>query len=166
MAGHEEVVGAFFRIGVSHQAALGPNRSEAGEPTGDQFMGIDLMPSVPDEPVAAEIKNAVQGQAQFHHPQVGGEVGGAGSSHFTERPPHFGGQLLQLLWGKPAEVCRRENGGEDFGHMRNALYAYLWETSCVLNTVWATSKRRPGLLCDMPAKHRLRNLSQIHRIPT
>ena len=95
MAGHEQVVGAFLRIGVAHQAAPGADRAKLGEAAGDQFVGIDLVARVPDQPVAAEVEDPMKGEAELDHAEVGGEVGGAGGGHLAEGPPHLTGQVFR-----------------------------------------------------------------------
>ena len=52
VAGHEQVERALGRIGVTHQAPLGPDRVQAAGAAGDQLVGIDLVARVPDQAVA------------------------------------------------------------------------------------------------------------------
>ena len=116
MARHEEVVGALVGIRVAHQAALGANRAEATKASGDQLVRIDLVARVPDEPIAAEVEDPVQRQAELHHAQVGGKVGRAAGRDFAERLAHLGGELLKLLRREPLEIAGRHDGREDCGH--------------------------------------------------
>ena len=116
MAGHEQVVGALVGIGVAHQAPLGANRAERGEAARDQLVGINLMTRVPDQAVAAEVEDAMQGEAEFHHAEVRGEVGGPGRGNFAERPPHLRGKLLQFVHREPLQVARRKDARQDVGH--------------------------------------------------
>ncbi len=72
--GHEQVEGAFGRVGVTHQTPFGPDRVQHGGPAGDQFVGINLMAGVPDQAVLSEVEGQVQGQAELDHAEVAGEV--------------------------------------------------------------------------------------------
>ena len=125
VAGHEQVVGAFVWIGVAHQAPLGADRAERGEATCDQLVGIDLMARIPDQAVAAEVVDAVQGKTEFHHAEVRGEVRGSGRGNFAERPSHLRGELFQLVHREPLQVARRKNAREDVGHDDEELRACL-----------------------------------------
>ena len=116
MTGHEQVVRALLRIGIAHQSAAGADRTEAGEAAGDQLVRVDLMTGIPDETVAAEVENAVQGQAQLDDAEVRGEVGGPGGGHLGERAAHLPGELFQLLDRQPGEVAGGEDRGKDVGH--------------------------------------------------
>ena len=52
VAGHEQVVRAFLRVRVTHQAALGANRVKLPVPPGDQLVRINLVAGVPNQPIA------------------------------------------------------------------------------------------------------------------
>ena len=90
MAGHEQVVGAFVRIGIAHQAAVGADRGKLAVAAGDQLVRIDLMAGVPDQPVAAEVERRVQGQAELDDAQVRSKMGRAIGDDFAQRLAHFG----------------------------------------------------------------------------
>ena len=51
MAGHKQVVVRFGRIGVSHQSTARSDRLKFIIATGDKFLGVDLMPRIPDQAV-------------------------------------------------------------------------------------------------------------------
>ena len=106
VAGHEQVVVAFGRIGVAHQAALGPHRVELVVAAGDHLVGVDLVAGVPDQAVAAEIEGGVQGQGQLDHAQVRGEMGRPRAGQPAERLAHLGGQLRKLLVRKLFQIVR------------------------------------------------------------
>ena len=74
VAGHEQVERAFGRIGVAHQAPLGPDRVQTVGPAGDQLVGIDLVARVPDQAVPGEIKAQMKRQAKLDDAQIAGEV--------------------------------------------------------------------------------------------
>ena len=52
VAGHEQVVFAFGRVGIAHQPALGPHRVELLVAAGEHLVRVDLMAGVPDQAVA------------------------------------------------------------------------------------------------------------------
>ena len=99
VAGHEQVVGALVGVRVAHQAALRADRAEAAEAARDQLVGIDLVARIPNEAIAAEVEDAMQGEAELHDAEVRGEVGGAGGRHFREGPTHLRSELLELFDG-------------------------------------------------------------------
>ena len=78
MAGHEQVVGRFVRVGEAHEAALGADRVEAVVAAGDELVRVDLVAGVPDEPVLGEVEGQVQGQAQLDDAEVDWRSGPAG----------------------------------------------------------------------------------------
>ena len=58
--GHEQVERALGRVGVAHQAPLGPDRVQTRGAAGDQLVGIDLVAGVPDQAVLGEVEAQVQ----------------------------------------------------------------------------------------------------------
>ena len=70
VAGHEQVVAGFERIGVAHQAALAAHRLELIVPACDHLVGVGLMAGVPDKAVAGEVEGGVQRQGQFDHAEI------------------------------------------------------------------------------------------------
>jgi hypothetical protein len=65
----EQVVLALPRRRITAQSPLGPQSVEAVGPPGEQLVGVDLMADVPDEAVAREVENVMQGDGQLHHPR-------------------------------------------------------------------------------------------------
>ena len=84
VAGHEQVERAFGRVGVTHQAPLGPDRVQPVGAAGDQLVGIDLVARVPDQAVAGEVEGQMQGQAELDDAQVAGEVSRAAADHVDQ----------------------------------------------------------------------------------
>ena len=97
MAGHEQVIRAFFRVGIAHQATFASDRREFLEAAGDQLVRIDLMSGVPDQAVFREIEDQMQRDAELDDAQVAGEVSGAVRAHRTKCLADFGRQLAKLL---------------------------------------------------------------------
>ena len=116
MAGHEQVVGAFVRIGVAHQAPLGAHGGEFVVTAGDQFMRIDLVAGVPDQPVAAEIKGGVQRQAKLDHAQVRGEMRRAIGNQIAKHFAHLDGELFELGDRHALQIAGRLDFGEQLVH--------------------------------------------------
>ena len=78
---HEQVVFAFVRIGVAHQAALGADRLELLEPAGQHFVRINLVSRVPDQAIAAEVEIQAQRDGQLDHAEIAGEMGRTDAQH-------------------------------------------------------------------------------------
>ena len=96
MPGHEQVEGAFGRVGVAHQTPFGPDRVQHGGAAGDQLVGIDLMAGVPDQAVLGEVEGQVQGQAELDHAEVAGEVGRPPAHDAYQLGSHLVGELIEL----------------------------------------------------------------------
>ncbi len=92
VARHEQVVGAFLGIGVTHQSAFLADRAEVPEATGEQLVRIDLVAGVPDQAVFGEVEDQVQGDGQLHHAQVAGKVGRPSRHHVAQGFANLGGQ--------------------------------------------------------------------------
>lgn len=80
------------------------DRREFGVAPREQLVRVNLMTGVPDQPVFREIENQVQGDRQFDHSQVAGEVGGAGRNDIAQRLAHFTGELFEFAWREFLEV--------------------------------------------------------------
>ena len=94
MSGHEQVVIALGWIGVAHQSAFGADRVKFLVASGDQFLRINLMTRVPDQPVLQKIIGAVQGQRQLDDTKVRRKVRRAHAEEITERFADFVGDLF------------------------------------------------------------------------
>ena len=57
----ERIVFTFFTGGISGKPAVLTQGGEFFAPSGDDFVGVSLMPHIPDNLVMGEIKNPVQG---------------------------------------------------------------------------------------------------------
>ena len=74
MTRHEQVVDAFARVGVTHQATTGSYPGKILVSTRHKFVRVDLMPGVPNQTIMSEIEFAVQSQTKLDHAQVRREV--------------------------------------------------------------------------------------------
>ena len=130
VAGEEEVVFAFGRVGIAHRAAAEADVVEILVAAGDQLVRIDLMARVPDQAIAAEIEAGMQRERQLDDAQVRGEMGRAPRAEAKERLADFGGQIGQLLEVQPQQVGRRVDRGKNLVHQRSLSKTY-----------WASVKR-------------------------
>ena len=112
VARHEQIVIAFVRIGVAHQAALGADGAERLESAGDQLVRINLMAGVPDQAVLGEIESQVQGEAQLDDAEVAGEVGGADAQDADQLVADF---LSELRSSSASVSLWRSAGPLSFG---------------------------------------------------
>jgi hypothetical protein len=65
--------------------------------TSDQFVGIDLVASIPDQSIFSEIENTMQCETQFDNPEVGCEVGCASREKIAKHIANLATQRFQLL---------------------------------------------------------------------
>jgi hypothetical protein len=75
----------------------------------DEFVRVDLMASVPDQPIPTEVKDSVQGEAEFNNAKIRGKMSGATCGDLTERLPHFGSQIIELVDAEALEIVRGLN---------------------------------------------------------
>ena len=107
MPGHEQIVFAFARIRITHQSAARADRGEFVVPPRDQLVRIDLMPRVPDEPVATKVVAAMQGEAKFHDSQIGCKMSRPRGEQIAQDVANFGGKLVQFPRRHLAQSGRR-----------------------------------------------------------
>ena len=69
------------------------------------------MARVPDQPVAAEIEHAVQGQAELDHAQIRGEVGRPLLEQVAQHVANFGGELRKLRRRHAVQIVGRLQAG-------------------------------------------------------
>jgi hypothetical protein len=77
------------------------------EPAGEEFMRINLMTGVPNEPVLGKVERGMEGDAEFDDTEVGGEVNGSGIVEFAEFASNFGGEEFESVCGKILQIVRR-----------------------------------------------------------
>ena len=94
------VIGAFRPAGKPGDAAPLPQGREGVATAGKQFVGIGLMPHVPDELVTLKIETGKQGQRQIRHPQRRGKMASGVRHHVHNAAAHLSGQLHKLGVGK------------------------------------------------------------------
>ena len=116
VTGHQQIVRAFGRVGVAHQATLVANRVETGVAAGEHLVGINLVARVPDKPILAEIKRRVQSQRQLDHAQVRGQVGRSRLANAAQSLAHLAGQLVKLFIRETVKVAGRSDCSKQFVH--------------------------------------------------
>ena len=109
--GHEQVVGALGRVGVTHEAALAPNGAELRVAASHHLVWVDLVPGVPDKSVPTEVEGRMKRYSQFDHAQVGGEMRAASAEQTVHGLAHLVSQLYKLVVAEPQQIVRRSNGG-------------------------------------------------------
>ncbi len=107
VAGHEQVIGTFMRIGIAHQSAARADGVELLVAPGDEFMRINLVSGVPDEAITAEVEGQVKGKTQLDDTEIAGEVSWPDAQDAHELVAHFLSEFVQLLIGEFVQVGRR-----------------------------------------------------------
>ncbi|CAM5425589.1 hypothetical protein SHIRM173S_03346 [Streptomyces hirsutus] len=107
----DDVVLGLGLRGVAGEAAL---HLQLGEvlPAGQQFVHVGLVSGVPEHFVPGGFEDAVQGQGEFHHAQVGAEVATGLGDRLDEEGPDLLGQPVQLLQGEPVQIARSPDTGQ------------------------------------------------------
>jgi hypothetical protein len=121
MPGHEQVERTLRRIGVPHQATPSPDRRELVVAPRHQFVRVDLMPRVPDQPVMAKVENAVQRQAEFHNAQIRCEMGRTFADQIADYLSDLGSQLHKLDVGHLLQHQRAVDFGKVWMHHQLAI---------------------------------------------
>jgi len=79
------------------------------------------MARVPDQAVLAEVKDAVQRQAQFNHAQVGGEMGASLCHQVAQHVTDFRRQFGQLADGHGLKCLRLVDLRQQAVHVGSAV---------------------------------------------
>ncbi len=106
MAGVKGVVGALGALGKAADAVVLAQGVEAVLAPGEELMGIGLVAHVPDDLVLGGVKDVMQGDGEFHHPQAGGEVPAGHGDRGDDLVANLPGQLRQELRGDLLQVHR------------------------------------------------------------
>src|SRR5215510_15470368 len=85
VAGAKDIVFTLFTTQKSAQAVQLANSSQPSPPPADQFMGVCLMPCVPNDAIFRCVENIVKGKRELHCTECRCEV----SSHFRHDGNHF-----------------------------------------------------------------------------
>lgn len=71
MAGVKGIIGTFFPFWKAAESFILADGVKLVPPTGDQFMGIDLMAHIPDQLVVGGVEDVVEGQGKLDNTQAG-----------------------------------------------------------------------------------------------
>ena len=74
-------------------------------------MHVRLVPGVEDDRVGRGVEDAVEGDRQFDHTQVGAEVTAGAGDVLDEERADLGGELPQLIGGQTVEVTGTVDAG-------------------------------------------------------
>ena len=74
MCGTKGVVNAFFSSGKTAQAPFLTQRTHQRVAAGQYFVGIGLVAHIPNQAIFGGVEHIVQGNGQFHRPQIGTEM--------------------------------------------------------------------------------------------
>ena len=108
---------AFGTIGKTGEPAELADARHAVFAAGQDLMDVDLMADIPDDFVFRGIEQAVEGDGEFDHAQIGGEMAAAADTvhGVDEEVADFIGELFELLVREPAEVSGAVNTIENLG---------------------------------------------------
>jgi hypothetical protein len=79
---------------------------------GNQFMGVSLVPYVPDNYIIGCIKDVMQGQSQFHCPEVRSQVPAVLRYSAHNLVPDLLGQSIELFDRQNLQILRAVNTRE------------------------------------------------------
>jgi len=103
------VVGRFIPLGKAADAVLLSQGGKTVAPSGEQFVGVGLVPHVPDDLVVGGGEDPVQGNGQFHHPQAGRQVAAVSGAGFNDNLA----QLFRKVGQQPHRQAFQVGGGID-----------------------------------------------------
>ena len=103
----EAVVFRFVWLRETGDAVFLPQGRKSFQPSGQNLMGIALMPYVPDEFIFRRIKHTVHRHRQFHRPQIGSEMPAGFGNSFYEKTSNLRTECGTLFRRKCLQIVRR-----------------------------------------------------------
>ncbi len=100
------IVFAFTDFGETADTLVLPQGMEILASTGNHFVGISLMPDIPDQPVMRCIKDVMKGEGQLDDTKTWSEVAAGSGDTVNEGHPYFMSQFLQLRYRQSSYICR------------------------------------------------------------
>ena len=97
MRGPKGIIFALRPLGEAGQAAGLPQRPDPVSPTRQNFVGIGLVPDVPDQPVLGCIEHIVDSGGKFDHAQSGPQMPAGHADCIDQFQAQFIGKLAELL---------------------------------------------------------------------
>ncbi len=107
MAGPVTVVLALGTVGEAHRPARLADLVEIGTATGQEFVDVDLVTDIPDEPVAGALEHAVKRDGELDHAQVGTEMAAGPAQGGDDLVADLRGEFFQLFHRQQLHVCWR-----------------------------------------------------------
>ena len=151
MRGAKGVVHAFFSSGKTAQAPFLTQRAHQRVAAGQYFVGVGLVAHIPDQPVFGGVEHIVQGNGQFHRPQIGTEMP-SGLRHglhqaiaqlLGQRRQVFTRQLFQLRW-RLNPFQQSIHGGPEKMIDRPAIYRHFQKRQAKLTLYSNLLNESPG----------------------
>ena len=102
----ETVIRALTAAREARKTSQGTQGVELGSASGQQLVGVGLMPHVPDELVLLHIEGMQQGQGQFHDPQRGGQMSAVFGHHVDDALAQLRSQHRELFVRKIHHLFR------------------------------------------------------------
>ena len=100
------VIGALAAAREAREAPQGTQGVELGSASGQQLVGIGLMPHVPDDLVLLHVEGMQQGQGQFHDPQRGSQMPAVLGHHIDDALAQLRSQQRELFVRKIHHLFR------------------------------------------------------------
>ena len=144
MAGAKTVVFTFRPFGKPAEPSVLAQGGKPVQPSGEQLVDIGLVPHIPDNLVPGHGKHLMQGDGQFHHSQVGGQMSPVPAGHFQDLLPDFLTQFRQLGIGDVFQIRRCMYGWQEFHKGPSSPKAYffrLYRYRVISTRGWAFSPR-------------------------
>ncbi len=107
----DDVVLGLRLRGVAGQAALHLQLREVLAP-GEQLVDVGLVPRVPQDAVLGRVEDAVQGDRELDHAEVGAEVAAGLGDGVDQEGADLVGQLIELLRSEPVQIARSPDAGQ------------------------------------------------------
>ena len=102
----KSVVGAFFPLGKTAEAAFSAQRGKLFFAACDDLMRIGLMADIPDQLVVRRVENIMKRQSQLHGAQRRGQMPAVGGDCVNDQLANFLSQSIHFSDAEFAEVNR------------------------------------------------------------
>jgi hypothetical protein len=106
------IVGALAALRKTGNATVHAQPGHAGATAGEHLVGVSLMADVPHQTIVRRIEYMMQGDRQFHRPEVRRQVAAGPGDRFHQESAQLVRQLRQLSAVKLAQLHRIADGVE------------------------------------------------------
>ena len=104
--GPEGIVLTFLAVEKTTEPVTAAQAAHCIAPAGQDFVGIGLVPDIPDQSITGCIKDMVQGDRQFDGPESRRQVTAGGGDGFNQELTEFISQLCQFARVQRTQVGR------------------------------------------------------------